>query len=283
VGLAMGLSGTDVAREAADIVLLDDNFATIVEAVRYGRGVVSNIRKFITYILVANLSEATPFLAMVTLRIPAALTVMQILAVDLGTDVLPALGLGAEQPEPGLMQQPPRPRQAPLLDGAVLQRAYLFLGLLEAAFAMGAYLLVWLRAGVSLPQLQALAPQLLNHSAPAALQTLQLQASGAAFTTIVLSQVGVLLTCRSEWRSIGRTLREPNAMLWIGIAAELLLLSALVRVPALGRMFAMAPFPAELLGWLLLAPILIVLADALRRHWRRLERRTNQPVVADIP
>ena len=268
VGLAMGQSGTDVAREAADIVLLDDNFATIVEAVRYGRGVVSNIRKFITYILVANLSEATPFLAMVTLRIPSALTVMQILAVDLGTDVLPALGLGAEQPEPGLMQQAPRPRQAPLLDGAVMRRSYLFLGLLEAAFSMGAYLLVWRQAGVSLPQLQALAPQLLNHTAPAELQALQLQASGAAFSTIVLSQVGVLLTCRSEWRSIGRTLREPNVMLWIGIACELLLLSALLRVPALGHVFAMAPFPPQLLGLLLLAPLLLVLADDLRRRWR---------------
>jgi Ca2+-transporting ATPase len=269
VGLAMGRNGTDVAREAADIVLLDDNFATIVEAVRFGRGVVSNIRKFITYILVANLSEATPFLAMVAFRIPAALTVMQILAVDLGTDVLPALGLGAEQPEPGLMHQPPRPRQAPLLDGSVMRRSYLFLGLLEAAFSMGAYLLVWHRAGVSIPELQALAPQLLTHSAPAHLQTLQLQASSAAFTTIVLSQVGVLLACRSEWRSVWRTLREPNAMLWFGIASELLLLSALVLVPAIGSLFSMVPFPAELLSWLLLAPLLIVLADDLRKQWLR--------------
>jgi Ca2+-transporting ATPase len=268
VGLAMGRNGTDVAREAADIVLLDDNFATIVEAVRFGRGVVSNIRKFITYILVANLSEATPFLAMVTIRIPAALTVMQILAVDLGTDVLPALGLGAEQPEPGLMHQPPRPRHAPLLDGSVLRRSYLYLGLLEAACAMGAYLLVWHRAGVSLPQLQALAPQLLTHSAPPALQSLQLQASSAAFTTIVLSQVGVLLACRSEWRSVWRTLREPNAMLWFGITSELLLLSALVLVPALGSLFSMAPFPPQLLSWLLLAPLLIVVADDLRKRWQ---------------
>ncbi|WP_414027453.1 cation-translocating P-type ATPase [Cyanobium sp. ATX-6F1] len=106
VGLAMGISGTEVAREAADIVLLDDNFATIVEAIHYGRGVVSNIRRFITYILVANVSEAAPFLAMVALRIPAALSVLQILAVDLGTDVLPALGLGAEPPEPGVMRNP---------------------------------------------------------------------------------------------------------------------------------------------------------------------------------
>ena len=268
VGLAMGANGTDVAREAADIVLLDDNFATIVEAVRFGRGVVSNIRKFLTYILVANLAEATPFLAMLAFRIPAALSVMQILAVDLGTDVLPALGLGAEQPEPGLMHQPPRPRQAPLLDGSVIRRSYLFLGLLEAACAMAAYLLVWQRAGVSLPQLQALAPQLLSHSAPPALQSLQLQASSAAFTTIVFSQVGVLLACRSEWRPVWRCLREPNGMLWFGIASELLLLAALVLVPALGSVFAIAPFSPDLLGWLLLAPVLIVLADALRKSRR---------------
>ena len=227
----------------------------------------SNIRKFITYILVANLSEATPFLAMVAFRIPAALTVMQILAVDLGTDVLPALGLGAEPPEPGLMQQPPRPRQAPLLDGAVLQRAYLFLGLLEASFAMAAYLLVWRRAGVTLPQLQALAPQLLNHSAPAALQTLQRQASSAAFCTIVLSQVGVLLSCRSDWRSIASSLRDANPLLWFGIASELLLLLALLHVPGLKQLFSLAPLPPGLLSWLLLAPLLIAAADAWRKRW----------------
>ena len=278
VGLAMGQSGTDVAREAADIVLLDDNFATIVEAVRFGRGVVSNIRKFITYILVANLSEAAPFLAMVAFRIPAALTVMQILAVDLGTDVLPALGLGAELPEPGLMQQPPRPRQAPLLDRSVLQRSYLYLGLLEAALSLGAYLVVWHRAGISLSDLQALAPQLLEHRAPAPLQQVQLQASAAAFSTIVFSQVGVLLACRSEWRAAWQSLRAPNPLLWFGISSELLLLSALVLVPALASVFAMAPFPAPLLGWLVLAPLVIVVADDLRKRWisRRSRHSSNR-------
>jgi len=274
VGLAMGKNGTDVAREAADIVLLDDNFATIVEAVRFGRGVVSNIRKFITYILVANLSEATPFLAMVAFRIPAALTVMQILAVDLGTDLLPALGLGAELPEPGLMHQPPRRRQAPLLDRHVMQRSYLFLGLLEASFSMGAYLMVWQQAGIGLADLQALAPQLLHHTAPAHLQSLQLQASSVAFSTIVFSQVGVLLACRSESRFAWRTLREPNPLLWFGIASELLLLSALVLVPALASVFSMKPFPLSVLGWLLLAPLLILLADDLRKAW--LHRRTSR-------
>ncbi len=274
VGVAMGRNGTDVAREAADIVLLDDNFATIVEAVRFGRGVVSNIRKFITYILVANLSEAAPFLAMVALRIPAALTVMQILAVDLGTDVLPALGLGAEQPEPGLMHQRPRPRHAPLLDGAVMRRSYLFLGLMEAGFSMGAYLLVWRHAGVGLAELQVLAPQLLQHTAPAQLQAVQLQASSVAFATIVVCQVGVLMACRSEWRPAWLLLRDANPLLWCGVASELLLLSALVLVPALGGVFSMAPFPLEFLGWMALAPLLIVLADDLRKLRVRRRQRT---------
>ncbi|MFM7086364.1 MAG: cation-translocating P-type ATPase [Cyanobium sp.] len=275
VGLAMGRSGTDVAREAADIVLLDDNFATIVEAVRYGRGVVANIRKFITYILVANLAEAMPFVAMVALRIPAALSVMQILAVDLGTDVLPALGLGAEQPDPGLMHRSPRPRGAPLLDAGVLRRSYLFLGLLEAGFAMLAYLLVWHQAGVDLPQLQALAPQLLAHTAPEPMQALQLQASSVAFAAIVLGQVGVLMACRSEWRPSWRLLREPNALLWLGVLSELLLLAALLLIPALGRIFSLGPFPAAWLGPMALAPLLIVLADDARKAWQRRSGATS--------
>ena len=109
IGVAMGLSGTDVAKEAADMVLADDNFASIVNAVEEGRAVFANIKKFITYIFTSNTPEAVPFICFVLSggRIPLALNVMQVLSIDLGTDIMPALALGAEPPEPGLMDRPP--------------------------------------------------------------------------------------------------------------------------------------------------------------------------------
>ena len=128
VGIAMGRSGTDVAREAADMVLLDDNFASIVAAIEEGRAVFANIRNFLTYILTSNVPELIPYLAFVVFRIPLPLTIIQILAVDLGTDMLPALGLGAEKPAPDIMKAPPRSRADRLLNWPLLARAYLFLG-----------------------------------------------------------------------------------------------------------------------------------------------------------
>ncbi|MGB5145827.1 MAG: cation-transporting P-type ATPase, partial [Porticoccaceae bacterium] len=106
IGIAMGQTGTDVARAAADLVLLDDNFASVVAAVEEGRAVFANIRKFLTYILTSNIPEIVPYLAFVLFRIPLPLTVVQILAVDLGTDLLPALALGAEPPAADTMRQP---------------------------------------------------------------------------------------------------------------------------------------------------------------------------------
>ena len=142
IGIAMGISGTDVAREASDLVLLDDNFASIVSAVEEGRTVFENIRKFLTYILTSNVPELVPYLAFAFARVPLALTVIQILAVDLGTDMVPALGLGAEAPDSRVMQRPPRSRQDRLLTPGLLVRAYLFLGAFQALAAMAAFFFV---------------------------------------------------------------------------------------------------------------------------------------------
>ncbi len=267
VGLAMGISGTDVAREAADIVLLDDNFATIVQAIRYGRSVVSNIGRFITYVLASNVSEVAPFLAMVTAAIPAALTVLQILAVDLGTDLLPALGLGAESPEPGVMRLAPRPRGQALLDRAVMVRAYLVLGLAEAIAAMSGYLLVWRHHGIGLRELQQLAPQLLHHTAPPAVLAIQHQAATVTFGLIVAGQMGALLACRSDQQPFWKRLRTPNRLLWLGLISEPLVAGTMVLIPALATVFGNAPFPAAWLPAMGLSTLLVLAADTAHKHW----------------
>jgi calcium-translocating P-type ATPase len=270
VGVAMGLVGTDGAREAADIVLLDDNFATIVTAVRFGRGVVANIGKFLPYVLASNVSEMLPFLAMLTLAIPAALTVLQILAVDLGTDLLPALALGAEPPEAGSMQSPPRHRDQPLLTRAVMLRGYLLLGAVEAGLATAAYLLAWRAEGVGLAQLRALAPALLAGTAEPAWQVVQRQASAATFTTIVLGQLGVLMACRSDRQPVlgrpGLGWLRRNPLLGLGIGSELAIAVLLVQVAPLAAVLELAPFPAGWLGWMLPVPVLVVLVDDLRKR-----------------
>ena len=141
IGVAMGIAGTDVAKEAADMILTDDNFASIVNAVEEGRAVYANIKKFCTYIFTSNTPEAVPFILFVLsgARIPLALTVMQMLSIDLGTDIVPALALGAEPPEPGVMDRPPRSLKEHVITRSVLTRAYLWLGPVQSLAAMAAF------------------------------------------------------------------------------------------------------------------------------------------------
>ena len=101
IGVAMGIRGSDVAKESAEMILTDDNFASIVAAIEEGRAVYANIKKFVTYIFASNIPEIVPFIAFVLFKIPLPLTVMQILAVDLGTDMVPALGLALNRRNPG--------------------------------------------------------------------------------------------------------------------------------------------------------------------------------------
>ena len=142
VGVAMGLSGSDVTRAAADVVLLDDHFATIVNAVELGRATFANVRRFLTYHLTDNVAELAPFAAWALTggQLPLAIGVLQVLALDIGTDMLPALALGAEPPSPGVMRHP-APKRA-LIDGRLLRRALLVLGVTEAAWALVTFVAV---------------------------------------------------------------------------------------------------------------------------------------------
>ncbi|GAC1460145.1 MAG: cation-transporting P-type ATPase [Chamaesiphon sp.] len=265
IGIAMGMSGTDVAREAADIVLIDDNFATIVSAIEQGRAVYQNIRKFMTYILSSNMAEFLPFLGMVLLKIPPALVILQILAIDLGTDMVPALALGAEQPEAGTMQQPPREKSKPLLDRSLMLRAYCFLGLIEGLAGMAGFFLVWGAHGYGITELQAVNPAILSHSASAPTAAIYHQATTVTLAAIVACQDGNVFACRAERLSIFRLGFFSNRLIWIGIAVEWALILSIIYVPALQNIFATAPlFPVQWLA-LLICPPLVLIADELRK------------------
>jgi Ca2+-transporting ATPase len=267
IGIAMGMSGTDVAREAADIVLLDDNFATIVSAIGQGRAVYQNIRKFMTYILASNVAEIIPFLAMVIFKIPPALVVLQILAIDLGTDMIPALALGAEKPEQGIMKQPPRKKSQSLLDLSLLARAYGFLGLIEAVLGMSVFLLVWWSYGYSFADLQAVSSAILAHTADPATRAIYQQATTATLVTIVACQDGNVFACRSERTSIFALGFFSNRLIWFGIVTEWILILSIIFLQPLENIFATAPIAIWQWLLLLICPPILLGAEELRKRF----------------
>ena len=265
VGIAMGLSGTSVAREAADIVLLDDNFASIVHAIEEGRAVFENIRSFITYIFASNIAELIPYVGYIVFSIPLPLAVMQMLAIDLGTDMFPALALGAEKPSRDIMQRPPRPKDEHLLNRGVLVRGYLCLGMLEALAGMSAYFYVMYQGGWIWAQ--PLAPT----------STLYLQATTACLAGVIATQIANALACRSPNVSIFTLGFFSNRLVLAGIAADVLLAAFIIYTPFGNSLFASAPIGADV--WLLLIPfaILLLAADETRKYF---VRRTNPKVQA---
>ena len=240
VGIAMGVSGTDVAREASDVVLLDDNFASIVEGVEEGRAIFENIRKFLTYILTSNVPELVPYLAFAFGGAPLALTVVQILAVDLGTDMVPALGLGAEPPDAGAMRKPPRSRADRLLTAGLLMRAYLFLGLLEATAAMAVFFFFLLGRGWQWGQQ-------LSSDDP-----VYRAATTACLTAIVLMQVVNVHVCRTRRRSLRSERLLSNRLITAGILLELGLILVIDYTRQGNALFGTAPIPVT--TWLFVIP-----------------------------
>ena len=246
-------AGTDVAKESADMILLDDNFSTIVNAIEEGRAVYANIRKFVTYILASNVPEIVPYLAFGIFRIPLALTIPQILAVDLGTDMVPALGLGAERPDPGIMEVPPRPHAERLMSPSLLLRAYAFLGVIEAAIAM--FTFFWF---LRLNGWTWGAP--LDWTDP-----LYRQATALTFGAIVLSQVANVFACRSDRVSAFRVGFLTNPFILWGIGVELVLL-ALIVYTSLGNLI-LGTSPVPLWAWIVpaIGACCVLFAEELRK------------------
>jgi calcium-translocating P-type ATPase len=261
IGVAMGLAGTDVAREAATMVLTDDNFASIVKAVEGGRRVYANIRKFVFYIFAHATPEVVPFLVFALSGgfVPLPLTVVQILAVDLGTETLPALALGREPAERGLMDQPPRPRTEGVIRKEMLIRAWIFLGGISAMLVLGGFFYVLLRAGWT-PGDPVGRHATLHHA--------YLEATTMTFLGIVACQVGTALAARTERRSLREVGLLTNRLLCWGIAFELLFAALVVATPVASPL-AMALPPWDALLLLLPFPLVVWGADELWRYRRR--------------
>ncbi|MGW3409974.1 cation-translocating P-type ATPase [Streptomyces sp. NPDC000888] len=268
IGIAMGRSGTDVAREAATMVLTDDDFATIIAAIEAGRRVYDNVRKFILYIFSHLLPEIVPFLvfALCGGLVPLPLTVMQILAIDLGTDTLPALALSREPAEPGLMDRPPRKRTDGVIDRALLVRAWAFIGMISATLVMAGYFLTLTRAGWH-PGDPVGAHTPLHHD--------YLQASTTAWLGIVACQIGTAFAARTDHASLRSVGFFTNRALLAGIGFTLLFAAAVIYLPPVQSLFGTAALgPAEL-ATVAPFPFIVWGADELRRARRR--RRTAVP------
>jgi calcium-translocating P-type ATPase len=262
IGVAMGRSGTDVAREAATMVLTDDDFGTIIVAIEEGRRVYDNIRKFILYIFTHAVPEVVPFLVFAVSggAIPLPLTVLQILAIDLGTDILPALALSREPAEPGLMDRSPRPPKEGIIRGSMLLRAWAFLGAISAVLVMGGFLLVLHGAGW-------------HPGAPtgigAPLHHAYQQATTVAWLGIVACQIGTGFAARTDHASLRAIGVFSNPALLGGIAAEIVFALTLVYTPFLHPVFGTAALSAGQLLLVVPFPLIVWGADELRRLWRR--------------
>ncbi|MEY3808338.1 MAG: hypothetical protein RI893_1314 [Pseudomonadota bacterium] len=253
IGIAMGISGTDVAKEAADMILLDDNFASIIAAIEEGRAVYENIRKFLAYILTSNIPEVIPYLAFALLKIPLPLTIIQILSIDLGTNILPALGLGAAQPEQGSMSRPPRSPKERLIDWRLMVRAYLFLGLMEATASMAAYFFV-LHNGA-----WHWGHNLDSHD------SLYLQATTACLSAIIVMQIVNVFLCKTPGRSVFTMSWFDNRIILWGIAVEITLLLAIDYTDWGNRLFGTMPLAPDV--WLFILPfaLAMLLLEELRK------------------
>jgi potassium/sodium efflux P-type ATPase len=269
IGVAMGKTGTDVAREAADVVLLDDNFAHIVEAVEEGRAAFDNVKRFLTYHLTDNVAELTPFVvwALSGGSIPLMISVLQVLALDIGTDLLPALALGAEKPEPGLMDRPPRPRAARLLDGRLLGRAFGFLGPVEAAASMA-----MLPLGAALFFGWPADPLPMGGVDKATL-------SAMVFAAIVVMQMANAFECRATPASLFSIGPLSNRLLVGAVAMEAVVLVAFVYVTPIWRALGQHPLTAAQWVPILITPWILIGAEEARKAVVRLRRTSSRAGV----
>jgi len=244
------------------MILTDDNFASIVNAIEEGRAVFDNIRRFVTYIFASNIPEIVPFILMVLFKIPLPLTIMQILAIDLGTDMIPALALGVEKAEPGVMDRSPRPREERLLNAKVLTRAYLFLGPLEAGVCMLGFFFMFFQNGFAYDSIVAWGKKGISFYQD---KIVYIKATTMTHIGVIATQIGNGFAVRTNKESVFKIGLFSNKLLLWGILVEIIGIIILVNVSPFQQWFNL--YYVGFTDWLFMfawAPTLFI-ADEIRK------------------
>lgn len=261
IGVAMGIRGTDVAKESADIVLLDDNFATIITAIEEGRAIYENIKNFITYILSSNIPEIVPYLSYILFKIPLPLTIMQILAIDIGTDIFPALALGSLKASKDIMSKSPTAKSEKLLNWPILKRAYLLLGPVEAFAGMFAYFLVLFSADWSYGD--SVSKNVLS------------VAQSSCLLAIIVCQIFNVFTCSSSTTSVLSLNIANNRLLLYGVFFEIAIAAVIIYLPAGHTIFQTSTPPLSMILYVIPFGILLVTLDELRKLLQKHKKHQN--------
>ena len=271
IGISMGKNGSDAAIESSDVVLLDDHFATIVEAIKEGRAIYENIRKFIGYILASNVPEIIPFLVMGLFNVPLALPVLLVLAIDLGTDILPAISLGKELPDDDVLDQPPRKKNSNILDRPSLLRAYGFLGMIEAACLFIAFFFAWDYFGYTFEEIRSFTNIISTNTASSDVMHAYSYAITLGFGAVIACQIGNLLESRSMRKPFYESFHKPNSLMIWGVVLEVILFLLISYTP-----FFQYIFETAALEWqhIILLPIFTVLFMLFEEIRKWLVRRT---------
>jgi Ca2+-transporting ATPase len=267
IGISMGLSGTDVARESSDMVLLDDNFASIVNGIEQGRAVYDNLKKFIVYVFAHNWAELISFIVFVLLGTPLPLTVLMILAIDLVLEIPPSLALTMEPPEPGIMDRSPRSKSERLFSPYALARSA-YIGIIIGVASVLWCFSIWSQAGWSLGM--STVPD----------EMVYLEGTTVTMAAIMAGQLGTLLSTRTNVRSALSVSITKNKWLLVGIAASFLMLISIIYIPFLGEIFSTTSFDPLILAMLYLVAPLIFALEEVRKYVLRSYILPAKPVVA---
>jgi len=252
IGIAMGITGTDVARESADMILMDDNFASIVNGIEEGRSVFDNLQKFNVYVFTHNWAELATFIAFVLIQTPLPLAIVGILLIDLVLDIPPSLALTLEPPEPGIMERPPRKKENRLFNIKSLARSG-YIGLFIGTFALFWCFYAWSQGGWSIGQLS-----ITDHA-------IYLTGTTMVIVGIMAGQLGMLIATRTNVKSTFSVSLRHNKWLLFSILIELLILVAVVYIPFFGPVFNTISLPP--IDWLFLYSIvpLVILFEETRK------------------